>query len=184
MANRPEDNELLFRGGSIDADGHVNRPASAVEQRFGPAPEPELELARPTIPPMPEVQPEPAPRPRRSRAVLIVGALLGLGVLVLVGALVFTPSIPIPEGVRDSNAFRAMTAAKGQVIVTSEPSGAKVFIGDTEVGVTPWAADNRWSGEVQVRLVARGHAPLTTTFEGGKNQTVEVDLKKRESHTR
>ena len=186
MANRPEDNELLFRGPTMDADGNVSRPAvPASEQRFEPPPpEPELELAKPTIKPMEEIPPEPAPQPKKSRAVLIIAVLIGVGVAVLAGALLIKPDLPIPDGVRDSDLFHSMNAAKGQVIITSEPMGAAVFIGDSQVGVTPWAADNRWVGDVKVRLVAKGYAPFNTSFAGGKDQTLEVDLKKRESHTR
>lgn len=186
MADRPEDNELLFRGPTIDADGHVSRPSvPAGEQQFAPPPpEPEPGLARSTIPPMQEQPPEPAPQPKRSRAVLIIGVALGLGVTVLATALLFTPKVPLPDGVRDSNVFRAMTAAKGQVMISSEPPGAKVFIGDTLVGVTPWAADNRYVGTVQVRVEAQGFAPRSATFEGGKDQTVELDLRKREGRAR
>ena len=50
--------------------------------------------------------------------------------------------------------------------------------------MTPWAADNRWSGEVKLRVVARGYPPFYATFEGGRDQTLEIDLKKRESHLR
>lgn len=186
MANRPEDNELLFRGPTIDADGHVSRPAvPANEQRFEPPPpEPELELATPTIKPMEELPPEPAPQPKRSRALLTIAVLVAVGVAVLVGALIFKPDLPIPDGVRDSDLFHSMNAAKGQVLITSEPMGAAVFIGDAQVGVTPWAADNRWVGEVKLRLVAKGYAPFETTFTGGRDQTLEIDLQKRERHTR
>ncbi len=184
------DDDELFSGPALGADGRLERRTEGIElNTFAPASAQEepLELARSIIPPSEEPLPEPPPAPpapRRSNALkIIVGASVA-GVLVLGAALYFKPDLPLPDGVRDSNLFHELNVARGQVIIMSEPMGATVFIGDSKVGTTPYAADNRWVGEVPVRLEARGVAPFVTSFQGGKDQTLEVDLKKRESHTR
>jgi len=183
------DDDGLFSGPTLDADGRIENANTPVDPNEYPAAPPSedapLELARSTIQPMEELPPEPPPPPpRRSNALKVIAGALLIGGLLLVGALVFKPNVPLPDGVRDSDLFHHVTAAKGQVIIMSEPVGATVFIGDSRVGTTPYAADNRWSGDVPVRLEAKGFAPFVTSFQGGKDQTLEVDLKKRESHTR
>lgn len=183
------DDDELFSGPTLGADGRLEKRTEGIElNTFAPvaATEEPIELARSTIPPSEEILPEPPPAPlaRRSNALKIIVGAAVIGVLVLAGALIFKPDLPLPEGVRDSNLFHQMNVARGQVIIMSEPMGAKVFIGDSLVGTTPYAADNRWVGDVPVRLEARGLAPFVTSFQGGKDQTLEVDLKKRESHTR
>jgi hypothetical protein len=173
----------------MGADGRVEKHVEPIDpNRFEPpsAAEEPLELDRPvTIKPPEEVLPEPPPPPpRRSNAIKVIIGALVVGMLVLAGALIFKPNIPLPDSVRDSNLVREMSIARGQVIIMSEPMGAKVFISDSMVGTTPYAADNRWVGDVPVRLEAKGLAPFVTSFQGGKDQTLEVDIKKRESHTR
>ncbi len=184
------DDDGLFSGPTMGADGRLEKRTEGIElNTFAPsAPNEEpIELDRPAFKPTEELLPEPPPSPpppKRSIArKVIVGALV-VGVLVLAGALIFKPNIPLPDSVRDSNVVREMGIAKGQVIIMSEPMGAKVFIADAMVGTTPYAADNRWVGDVPVRLEAKGLAPFVTSFQGGKDQTIEVDLENRESHTR
>jgi hypothetical protein len=183
------DDDELFSGPTLGADGRLENATTPVDPNEYPAQQQvsdaPIELARSTIPHTEEVLPEPPPPPpRRSIALKVIIGALVLGVAVLGGALWLKPSIPLPDGVRDSSLFHQLSIAKGQVIIMSEPMGAKVFIGDSQVGTTPWAADNRWSGDVPVRLEAKGFATFTTTFQGGKDQTLEVDLKKREIHAR
>ena len=66
------------------------------------------------------------------------------------------------------------------LLVLSEPAGATVLVGGTEVGITPWAGDNVWSKEplrVEVRKV--GYKPWIGLTMGGQQATLEATLKKR-----
>ena len=49
--------------------------------------------------------------------------------------------------------------------ITSEPSGARVFLNDTEVGVTPVEVNFTYFGVYDVRLRKDGYEPLTTSKE-------------------
>ena len=50
-----------------------------------------------------------------------------------------------------------------RIVITSEPSGATVFLNDTEVGRTPVEVDFTYYGVYDVRLRKEGCEPLVTT---------------------
>lgn len=49
-----------------------------------------------------------------------------------------------------------------KIRVTSEPSGARVWLNDVEIGTTPAEADFRFYGRYDVRLEKPGYEPLWT----------------------
>jgi len=66
------------------------------------------------------------------------------------------------------------------LFILSEPSGAKVFVGGVEVGVTPWGGDNVWPEQplkIEVRMA--GYKPWVGTAMGGKQATLRAELKRR-----
>lgn len=52
-----------------------------------------------------------------------------------------------------------------RIIITSEPQGARVFLNDTDVGVTPTEVDFTWFGVYDIRLNLPGHEPIVTKRE-------------------
>lgn len=53
--------------------------------------------------------------------------------------------------------------AERRIVVTSEPSGATVFINDVEVGRTPVTAGFTYYGMYDVRLRCEGFEPISTS---------------------
>lgn len=182
VSDSNEKHDELFDGPSLNADGRLEKRLEALEPvPFAPAPAgaPELELDRKPPPVVVEMEPEPAPAPpSRSSGVKYVIGFLVLGALAFAAFLFFRPRIPVPDGISDSDFVRGMTAANGQLLISSTPSGARIFIDDTERGQTPWAVDNHWRGAVKVRLEARGYKTWEGIFQGGQDQTLDVQLKK------
>jgi len=52
-----------------------------------------------------------------------------------------------------------------RISITSDPSGARVWLNDQEVGETPVEVDFTWFGVYDVRLKKDGYEPLVTTAE-------------------
>jgi hypothetical protein len=50
-----------------------------------------------------------------------------------------------------------------RITITSEPSGAIVWLNDAEIGRTPVSARFTWYGEYDVRLRLDGYEPLSTS---------------------
>ncbi len=67
------------------------------------------------------------------------------------------------------------------LLVLSDPSGATVVVGGTEVGVTPWAGDNVWPAKEPLRIEVRkaGYRSWVGLTQGGQQATLEANLKKR-----
>ena len=66
------------------------------------------------------------------------------------------------------------------LLVLSEPSGATVLVGGTEVGVTPWAGDNVWPKEpLRIEVRKAGYRPWQGLTMGGQQATLEANLRKR-----
>lgn len=51
------------------------------------------------------------------------------------------------------------------LVITSDPSGALVYVNDVQMGTTPLEADFTWFGVYEVRLSKPGYEPLVTTGE-------------------
>lgn len=111
------------------------------------------------------------PEARRSKkallavlGLLVLGSLLGAAVVLKPGLLHLLPVLP---------------GAKHTVLITSEPSGAKVKIGESVVGVTPWAADNVWSAPAPIVVEFPGFKPWKGTLEPGKDVQLTLELKRK-----
>ncbi len=168
-----------------------------------------LELAERPPPPMASdyVPPRPERPPRFETPdihwgkwifrLVLVGAL-GAGVWVVVTGKVslgkysldllrtVTPpaSKPEPEstpgGQTEGTTRRRVPTPAPTLLVLSEPSGAKVLIAGSEVGVTPWAGDNVWPAQpIKIEVRMPGYKPWVGTTMGGKQATLEATLKRR-----
>ncbi len=56
----------------------------------------------------------------------------------------------------------ACAKVERRIIINSEPQGARVFLNDTDVGVTPTEVDFTWFGVYDIRLHKPGYEPLVT----------------------
>jgi PEGA domain len=67
------------------------------------------------------------------------------------------------------------------LLVLSEPAGATVLVGGSEVGMTPWAGDNVWPSKEPLRVEVRkaGYQPWVGLTMGGQQATLEATLKRR-----
>jgi len=67
------------------------------------------------------------------------------------------------------------------LLVLSEPAGATVLVGGTEVGRTPWAGDNVWPSKEPLRVEVRkaGYQSWIGMTMGGEQATLEATLRKR-----
>ncbi len=114
-------------------------------------------------------------------AMLVIGALL-LGVISLGAFLTFKPKLELPpfDGVRESTLLDGLTGAgeAAPIIISSTPTGATIIIGGKTVGETPWAGENRWTGETQVTLKLPGYKAWEGKLKGGTPQTLDINLKK------
>jgi len=65
--------------------------------------------------------------------------------------------------------------------VTSEPSGATVFVQGEEAGRTPLLGTNEFGkgSDVPLRVELPGYRPWTGTFRGGTNASVRAKLKRK-----
>jgi hypothetical protein len=128
----------------------------------------ELHLAQPKPAPMPYVEPpvyRPQPPAHRPWGLVLALLALGLGALAVFALKPgLQHSLPTPAG------------TMGTVLIFSDPDGAQVKIGETVVGVTPFAADNVWPGDVHYEISAPGRQTKRGTFAGGGDAQVKVVL--------
>lgn len=186
--SEPDEKDELFGGPSLSADGRLEQRMGAVEaassaEPFAPPPEPELELAErgPKATRAPEILDfRPAPR-RMGGAAKAMIALVALGVVLLVAFIVFKPTLDAPtrDGVSAPTVLDQLNLGERHpVMIDSTPGGAKLTIDGVVVGETPWAGDNRWTGEVRVVVQARGYKPWEGVLSGGQPVTLNVTLAK------
>jgi hypothetical protein len=184
-------------GPAMDADGRIElsslpkpawpasrpRPAmaaaaleldpAAVEHAFGPSREPSPEL------PAPEASPRGARSLGRALALASAAAAGAIGV----GAFAMRDRLPswlqLPPA--HPGAY-----GKAMLRIESEPPGATVKVGEEELGVTPYLADNDYpEGNNAVTVELRGYQPYRGSFPGGRDVTVRASLKRRDrSHPR
>jgi PEGA domain len=68
--------------------------------------------------------------------------------------------------------------SSGALVILSEPSGASISIGTQQLGLTPWAGNNIWSGNQKVTLQLKGYKSMTKAFDGKKEVTVSFELER------
>ncbi len=186
----PKDSDEIFKGPALGADGRLEERLSRLEPPRGPeafAPvEEKLELdvkSRRAIEARVETfREEAGARSRRPWALKLFLAVMLLGVAGFGALLYFKPKLDVPilDGVRQSSLLDELTAPgePQPIIVSSTPTGATIFIGGKNLGQTPWAGENRWSGETPLRLELAGYRTWEGTMKGGKPQTFDITLKK------
>ncbi|HTS82185.1 MAG TPA: PEGA domain-containing protein [Myxococcaceae bacterium] len=118
--------------------------------------------------------------------VLLLAAVGGGGWAVMTGKLslkklgtLSLDSLRTGEEPKDAVQKHVATPAP-TLLVLSDPSGATVLVGGTEVGVTPWAGDNVWPKEpLRIEVRKAGYKPWQGLTMGGKQETLEATLKRR-----
>jgi eukaryotic-like serine/threonine-protein kinase len=158
---------------SAEADlarfAHLGQPQAEVAASMS-EPE-ELELARPARSPAAEEElasPVAAPSRRLARwlrpllTLLVLAATLGAGTYLL------------SRAAGGGGAVRMLR-------IESEPSGARIQVGEEELGLTPLALENYYppGASVPVRLELRGYRPWTGTFIGGSDAKLSARLEPR-----
>ncbi len=145
-----------------------SRPPADFEPPVSEPQAPALELARPAedagLSAAPAV---PATVPARGRggllAVVALSCLIGLGWV----------------GLRVRRVLADRPIQVASVLITSEPPGATLKIGEEIVGKTPWAGSNIWNGEVDYELSLPGRKTRRGTFLGGRNVELSATLPKK-----
>lgn len=182
----PKQTEELSQGPSLTPEGRLEGRLRHVEPPVTPQPEAPLELA-PRAPRAIEARVEQyradlRARDRRGPALTLVGGLVALAAVGLLALLRFQPDLrrELPEGVRESTLLEALTRAPEAppVIINSTPPGADIIIGGRTVGQTPWAGENRWTGETKVVLRLAGYRKWEGQLNGGKAETLDAHLKR------
>ncbi len=85
-----------------------------------------------------------------------------------------------PEPKKDQVTEKRVGTPAPTLLVLSEPSGATVLVGGTEVGITPWAGDNVWPREpLRIEVRKAGYKPWVGLTMGGQQATLEANLRKR-----
>lgn len=176
-------------GPAMDADGRIElssppravwpasrpRPATAatlelepaaVEHAFGPSREP------------PPPEPPPPPRSRTlGRALALALAAAAAAGAIGVGAYAIRHRLPTWMQLAPAHPG---IYGKAMLRIESEPPGAAVRVGDEELGLTPYLADNDYpDGANAFTLELKGHQPFRGTFPGGRDFTVRAALKRR-----
>ncbi|MGA9523881.1 MAG: PEGA domain-containing protein [Myxococcaceae bacterium] len=175
-------------GPVLDTNGHVEQrfaglgapaPRVSAVPTSVPEPDPELELAhdiRREGPPPSEWESYPAPsgptRPRRGSGapLFAIGIVAALAVGGWLYGAELWQSAPEPAILK----------------VYSQPPGARVMVGESELGTTPLMMDNVWPAgrRVDVEIRLGGYKTWRGTFEGGHLQLLEAQLEPADSSRR
>jgi len=196
---------LLHEVPTLHEDSLVHDPAyepTVISNSLPPVPQPRRERADVVEladrPPPPMVSDFAPPRPEKPvrfttpdiqwgrwiRRAVLLGGVVAAGWLAMSGKLPSFKGLSLdflkaetPKG--EAKEKRVFTPAP-TLLVLSDPSGATVLVGGTEVGVTPWAGDNVWPKEpLKVEVRKSGYKPWQGLTMGGKQETLEATLRKR-----
>jgi PEGA domain len=108
---------------------------------------------------------EAGPRSRK-KAIIAVVALVALAV----GGFAFLYASPRLQATVNAH------TPKGPLVVSSDPSGAELWLAGNKVGTTPWAADNRFVGKTTYEVRMKGFKAKKGTFLGGGEVHLDVAL--------
>ncbi len=184
-------------GPSLNSDGSIENRMKAVEPvgstntGSAAAPvEPTLELGERAVPGPANIDPQyrdlsgvdrEARRQRRARTAVTV--LLLVGGIAAVGAWFGRDAIRDALN-GDSNGLRpstwldsAMNRGSRVVVIDSEPAGARITAGTSEIGTTPWSGDSRLPPGTEITLSLKGHERLTVPLPEGPEPRLSVSLK-------
>jgi tRNA A-37 threonylcarbamoyl transferase component Bud32 len=84
-------------------------------------------------------------------------------------------SAPIPPA-QTAAPQAPLPAGTGGLVIKSSPSGAKVFVGETEAGVTPCALKGIASGSQAVRVEMAGFEPMVLTASVRPNEFTDLGV--------
>jgi len=191
MSTDHDDDDRPPGAGSLDVNGRFERlepgaarhqPPEPGQRAARPADEP-LELARTPQPRRyeePQPYRTPPPPPRRYTGWLLAGLLLVVVAAIGAGVLVTRRRAAQP-GVRALSPVENLLhgGASAALVVDSDPPGAEIRIEGRLVGVTPWAGDNGWRGEVMVELTKPGYQPWRGIFTGGHDTNLHATLRRQ-----
>ena len=78
-------------------------------------------------------------------------------------------------------AEKVVVAAFGHVRISTDPSGAEIFIDDAKMGVTPFTVQNVGVGKHNLKIKKNGYTDYVTEINIVQNQTrnISTDLQKR-----
>jgi hypothetical protein len=65
---------------------------------------------------------------------------------------------------------------KGPLVISTDPSGAELWLGGTKVGNTPWAVDNTYVGQTTYEVRLKGYKTKKGTFNGGIETHLSLEL--------
>jgi len=159
----------------------LNRLEPAGAAAFSAPAEEKLELAE-VAPPKPQSLPgsgERAPKRRSPMKLVLLAFGLGLGLLVV--ALVRGVVSPPPgawreEEVRPATTVESMLAPQlGRAVIQSDPPGASIVFKGQVVGTTPWAGDNSF-GTQPLELRLEGYKPWRGALKDQADATLSVRL--------
>jgi hypothetical protein len=92
------------------------------------------------------------------------------------------PAAAVPKATAPQAAAppKPTAAATGSIYIDSRPQGARVFVDNKEVGVTPLTLSGQTAGSHEVRLELADHAPRsqTTTVKPGATARVTGSLER------
>ena len=195
-----DDDEPLPHDFVVGHDGKIEGIYRPQDQRRAPAflktPDGPLELQerepvrdRDPLPPEPE-RPEPRRAPRFGvfliAAAVVLALFLAAGLLRRPGTGIAAPTSPAAEASPPPAAEEPAVAAEraataGALTVESEPSGATVFLGNEDVGKTPYLGSNGFprGTKVKVRVALEGYRPWAGTLVGGADTTIKARLQRK-----
>ncbi len=75
------------------------------------------------------------------------------------------------------NFWLEKTNSSGALVIVSEPTGARVLIDNTEVGVTPYSSETLTEGEYDLRIEKAGYESQTARIKVQNNYKLNIALK-------
>lgn len=161
-------------------EGRLSRLEPVSPTAFAPPTDEAIELAEVAPPPVQRLPVSPvAPSRKRSPVKIVLIAFgLGLGLLVvaLVRGVVSPPPPAGPDEMRETNVVESLIAPKlGRAIIMSEPAGATIVFNGQVVGTTPWAGDNRF-GTKPLELKLPGYKPWKGALPDSADAKISAQL--------
>jgi formylglycine-generating enzyme required for sulfatase activity/serine/threonine protein kinase len=132
------------------------------------------------------IESAPVPKRPKRRWLLPAAAMAGLALIIAIVAVIgltyhwfsSVPKVTLTSPTPANSATPVSTPATGSVRIKSRPSGAQVWEGEHELGLTPLDLDSVPTGDIhyQLRLARYLYADLTGKVETGQALTLQADL--------
>ncbi len=176
-----EPDDDFSSGPTLSADGRLEQRFKAMEAPHEATPAaPEISIEAPAaVAPPAHVLPTAAARSKPRSLKIRVAASVAVGITAAIAFRMVTAPQREADGVRGSSLLHGWMARDAPtLVVKSVPSGALVIIEGERVGQTPWAGDNRWQDDVEIKLELTGHRTWVGRLQGLKAQSLEVQMKR------